>query len=53
MPGSSFAFVDDIKFVAEASEQSFGFAQRAVDVIGDYSINHLMPLSVDKSLVLL
>ena len=52
MPGLSFVFADDIKFVAEASEQGFGLAQRAVNVIGDCSITHLMPLSVDKSLVL-
>ena len=52
IPGSTFVFADDVKFVAEASEQGFGLAQRTVNVIGDWSITHLMPLSVDKSLVL-
>ena len=52
MPRSSFAFADDIKFVAKASEQYFGLAQRAVDVVGDWSITHLKPLIINKSLVL-
>ena len=52
MPGSSFAFADEIKFEAEASERGFGLAQRAIDVVGDWSITHFMPLSIDKSLVL-
>ena len=52
MPRSSFAFANDIKFVAEAREQGFGLVQRAVDVVGDWSNTHLMPLGIDKSLVL-
>ena len=39
MPGSSLAFTDDIKFMAEASKQGFGLTQRAIDVVGDWSIN--------------
>ena len=50
---SSFAFANDFKFVVETSKQGFGLAQRAVNVIGYRSITHLMPLSVDKILVLL
>ena len=52
MPGSSFAFAEDIKCVAKASNKGFGLAQRAVNVIGDWSITHLMPSSVNKNLVL-
>ena len=51
VPATSFAFGDDIKFVAEVNEQGFGLSQCAVNVIGDWSITYLLPLSVNKSLI--
>ena len=50
MPRLSFAFADDIKFVADASEQCFGLAQRVV--VSDWFVTHLKLLSTDKRLFL-
>ena len=52
MPGASWAFVDDLKFALPANECCWTLGQAAIGVIQDWSHAHMMPLSIEESLIL-
>ena len=48
----SVAFADDVKFLADVTELSKDDVQAEVDIIANWSEEHYMPLSVDKTITL-
>lgn len=52
IPNLSFAFADDVKFVTKVDNKSYETAKTAVNIVNDWSLDHQMPLSIDKCLVL-
>ena len=52
MPGASWAFVDDLKFVLPANERDWTLGQVAERVVQDWSHAHMLPLSIEKSIIL-
>ena len=51
-PGVSWAFADNLKCALPANEHGQTLGQAAVCVVQDYSHAHMMPLSIEKSLIL-
>ena len=48
IPGMSFAFADDVKFVSETGKASSVKTQVAIDIVKEWSDEQEMPLSVEK-----